>query len=788
MYLNILKKDLKRKKTMNVILLLFIILATMFSASGLNNVFTVVNGTDYYLDKAGIGDFAVITMGDNSTGYADNILAKADCINSYKIETCIFGSQDSVKRADGTDVETKNTPLFQSMSDAKLKFFDSSNQPVSDVSQGEVMIAGNFIGNNDFNVGDNIRIKLGDVEMELKIAGKVKDAFLGSDFMGNTRFLLNQTDYDKFLADEMINAHYQGEVIYIETDDVTATLSAISDIPGIAFSGARSTLKMCYVMEMIVAFVVLILSICLIIVSFVVLRFSIGFTISEEYREIGVMKAIGIKNHRIRGLYIAKYLLMSLLGGSIGFFASIPFGNMLLMSVSENMVLGNDAGLLINIFSAVGTMIIILLFAYSCTGKVKKLTPIDAIRSGQTGERFGKKSCLRIGSTNTRPAFFMAINDILSAPKRFMTIMISFFLCTLFVLMLVNTVSTMKSPNLITTFGTESDLYITDGNAMKIMGSGDNKEDVANELKRIADKITEEGMPCDISVDIQYKYKVISSENEFAISCAQSVNIPVAAYDYFEGTAPQNKNEIAVTPQVSEMIGAKIGDTVTIDFGTEKLDCIVTAYFQTMNNLGELIRLHDDAPTDMGNVAAIRQYQVDFTDDPSEKEIETRKDKIKKLFDNAEVMNATEYCIDSVSVVPTMEAVKLLLLTITIVVVILVTVLVERSFISDERSQIALLKAIGFRNSTIISWNTLRFGIVAFAAAILAAAASIPMTDFCITPIFGMMGASDIEFNIDPLQIFLLYPAVIFAVTILAAWFTSLYTGKIKSSDTSNIE
>ncbi len=788
MYLNILKKDLKRKKTMNVILLVFIILATMFVASGLNNVFTVINGTDFYLDKAEIGDFVVITMGDDSTGYADDILDMADCINSYKIENCIFGSQDSVSRVDGSDVETKNTALFQSISDAKLNFFDTANKPVTAVNQGEVLIAGKFIENNNLRVGEYIRIKLGDVQMELKIAGKVKDAFLGSDFMGNTRFLLNQSDYDKFLADEMINAHYQGEVIYIETDDVTATISAIANIPGIAFSGARSTLEMCYVMEMLVAFIILILSVCLIIVSFVVLRFSIGFTIAEEYREIGVMKAIGIKNHRIRGLYIVKYLIMAAIGSIIGFFASIPFGNMLIMSVSENMVLGNNAGFLINIISAVGTMIIILLFAYGCTGKVKKLTPIDAIRSGQIGERFGKKSFLRIGRTNAKPAVYMAANDVLSAPKRFMTIIISFFLCTLFVLMLVNTVATMKSPNLITTFGTESDLYITDvDGAMKFMNTS-NKENLTNELKNLSDRITAEGMPCDVSVDIQYKYKVIASGNEFAVSCAQSVNIPVSEYDYLEGSAPQNKNEIAVTPQVSEMLGAEIGDTVTIDFGTEKADCIVTAYFQTMNNLGELIRLHDDAPTDMSYVSAIRQYQVDFTDDPSEKEIENRKEKIKELMDVTSVMNATEYCVDCVSVVPTMEAVQLLLLAITIVVVVLVTVLVERSFISDEKSQIALLKAIGFRNGTIISWNTLRFGIVALIAAILAAAASIPMTKLCITPIFGMMGATKIKFNIDPLQIFLLYPSIIFAVTIISAFLTSLYTRKIKSSDTANIE
>ena len=68
MLFRILKKDLKRKKTMNIILFLFVVLATMFVASGINNVVTVMNGTDYYLDKAGMGDFVIITMGDLQSG------------------------------------------------------------------------------------------------------------------------------------------------------------------------------------------------------------------------------------------------------------------------------------------------------------------------------------------------------------------------------------------------------------------------------------------------------------------------------------------------------------------------------------------------------------------------------------------------------------------------------------------------------------------------------------------------------------------------------------------------
>lgn len=79
MLFRILKKDLKRKKTMNIILFLFIVLATMFVASGINNVVTVVNGTDYYLDKAGVGDFIIITMGDHAVGALDEMLETEFC-------------------------------------------------------------------------------------------------------------------------------------------------------------------------------------------------------------------------------------------------------------------------------------------------------------------------------------------------------------------------------------------------------------------------------------------------------------------------------------------------------------------------------------------------------------------------------------------------------------------------------------------------------------------------------------------------------------------------------------
>lgn len=134
-------------------------------------------------------------------------------------------------------------------------------------------------------------------------------------------------------------------------------------------------IKMCYVLDMIVAFTMLVLSICLILVSFVVLKFSITFTISEEFREIGVMKAIGISSFKIRSLYLAKYLMLAVAGAVVGLLLSIPFSNLLLRSVSNNIVLEADNHFGLSVLGAVLVIVVILLFAFRCTGPGEEVFP-----------------------------------------------------------------------------------------------------------------------------------------------------------------------------------------------------------------------------------------------------------------------------------------------------------------------------------------------------------------------------------------------------------------------------
>ena len=161
----------------------------------------------------------------------------------------------------------------------------------------------------------------------------------------------------------------------------------------------KALVKFFYIFDMIVVGILLVVSILLIIIAFVVLRFTISFTLSEEFREIGVMKAIGIGNFRIRGLYLVKYMGLSIIGAAIGLALSFPFGKMLMNVSAQTIIIGNQSPILINVLCAVLVIAVILLFCYGCTGRVKKLTPIDAIRSGQTGERFRKKSLMSLGKS-----------------------------------------------------------------------------------------------------------------------------------------------------------------------------------------------------------------------------------------------------------------------------------------------------------------------------------------------------------------------------------------------------
>jgi putative ABC transport system permease protein len=796
MYFRILKRDLKRKKTMNVILLIFIILASMFVASSVNNIITVATGLDGFFETAEVADFFVIKQNIGNNLDVSEALQNIEAVESFEKDDLVYFDSDQLYYEGEKLKDMTNTGLLQSFEKKHVKLFDSENRELTSVEPGTVWVANKILNMTGLKVGDTIEIRMDDVTKELRIAGVIKDAYLGGTGVTIARFLVSDSDFEAFHSNETIREFYGSEFFYITGSDTKAIKTAVEGLTdaNIQIAEPKSTLTVTFLMDMLIACVLLVVSVVLVLVAFVVLKFTISFTLAEEFREIGVMKAIGLPNTRIRGMYMVKYLMMALVGACIGFVLSIPMGNMLLDSVSKSMVLKNEGGLLINGICSLAVVLIILGFCYLCTGKVKKFTPVDAIRSGTTGERFKKKGILRLSKSPAKPAAFMAANDVLSSPRRYLTIVLTFFLCLSLVLVLVNTVNTMNSEELLPALGSaKSHVFYQDSDdttdRITEIVNENGQEVMKNRLEEMEKILADNGMEAHCFADVVMKLTLSHGDNTVKSLINQGVGITMDQFKVFEGTAPQNINEIALTKVTAEELGVRIGDTVTIHHVDGAKEYIVTALFQTMNNLGEGARIHEDVKLDYSQVSGASAYQINFLDDPSNKEIDRRIEKLKEIFGTEDIFTGSEYTAMQTGLGEPLKAVSTLVLTIVLVIIILITVLMEYSFLTKERGEIAILKAVGFSNRALVIWHTLRFALVSAIATALALICTVPFTKLCVNPIFKMTGATyGIEYRIDLLQIFLLYPALVLVTTIVSALLTSLRVRSVSASECSNID
>lgn len=788
MYLNILKKDLKRKRAMNIILLLFIILATMFVSSSVNNIINVTTALDSYFEMANAPDYCAVTMNKNLAVDIAETVSSASAVDRYTTETVLFLSTDNFICEDGDIVIENGSHLLQS--DICMNYFLSDGSILETVGQGEFYMAEGKADAFGIDVGDKLTIEVNGVSRELVLADKIKDALFGSSQFTIARYIISEEDFACFHSAENAEEYYGGTLVYLYSSDMETALPQIKPlVDNSALTMDRAFMKFFYIFDMIVVGVLLVVSILLIVIAFVVLRFTISFTLSEEFREIGVMKAIGIGNFKIRGLYLVKYMGLSIIGAAVGLALSFPFGKMIMDVSSQTIIVGNQSPILINFLCAVLVIAVILLFCYGCTGKVKKLTPIDAIRNGQTGERFRKKSLMGLGKSRLPVTPFLALNDIVSSPRRYSIITLTFFLCLALLLMLSATVSTMNSNSLATAFGgADCDIYL-DNTIISECMLEDGRERLEKHLDKIERILAENGIPGKCYQEMVFTLPVSFGENESNISIYQGTGSTMDMYEYTAGIAPRNTDEIAITRIAADKLDADIGDTVTVKTIDGDKEYIISAFFQSMNMQGSGIRLHSDEYINYVQAAGGTDMQIAFTDYPDSREIERRVEEIRKIFPDYNIRTCAEAVADMLGITETLGAVKSFVVVLSILLAAFITVLMERSFIAKEQGEIALMKAVGTRNGKIYTYHALRFLFVGMITVIIGEIFAMPLTHLCIDPIFKMMGMElAVDYVINPVEMYVIFPVVILVTTTVSAFLTSLYTGKIKSSDTANIE
>jgi putative ABC transport system permease protein len=798
MYLDILKRDIKRKRIANIIVLLFVILSSMFVSSSVSNFRTITISLDQFMEQANMGDYFIVTKNDlENSQKIEEFLEENEEVDSWRKEVDLGYGNSNVYKENNEKVEMDNLYLFVTPREGEQAYFNEKDEIITEVNSGKIYILPKF--SKEFKVykGDVLFIKdenmdAGEKNKEYKVEGIMKDAMYDSTMMGGGKFLISEKDYEEARDVKNYIKYY---IYVVNTENPIAFERDIND-ENFETMGTISLelVKITYIVDMVIAGILLIVSICLILISLLILRFILAFTISEEFREIGIMKAIGIKNRKIRSIYGIKYFLIAVVGTVIGYFLGIPFGKMLLKSVSENCLIVPDRiAIVFGLVSSVLIGAIVVLFSFTSTKGIKKLSPMDAIRNGQDGERYHKKGLLKLRKTKMSVVSFMAVNDVVSYLKRYVTLFVIFIIGTILIIVPAITADTLQSDGMIELCEVyKSDLYLSNMDSLSAAFANDemysyNRE----EIKNIELKMAEIGYSGVAYTNERYFLKIQKGELSDLNNGQLGLNISASLYPCIEGRSPMFENEVSLGKPTADVIDADIGDVVIIYIGKENIpmEFIVSGFYQSLNNMGKGIRFHEDFNMQDTQIVGGSSFQYTFDEKLTKKEIEERIKIIKEEFSDYVVNNNSEFIEEMLGyIADQVDSVKFLILFIMTCIDILVTVLMVKSFILKDKTEIALLKAIGFSNRKIMMWQVKRIGFILLISTVIGIFLSNPIAQISVGKIFASMGATSIDFVFDPIKSFLLYPGIVICSTLLASIITALQVRHINASEINSIE
>lgn len=786
MLFRILKRDLVRNISMNIIIFLFVVMGTTFIASSVNNVVTTSGAIDYFLEKTEANDYYF--MGVYRSG-VDKWLADNDVVTDFEEYEGVMMGYDKIYFPN-KDEEFIDLAELNKLPKKYNHVLDKDDRILEKVDSGKVAISYYLASKLDLKLGDKIEFDYSDqISKELEVGYIVKDALFGSAFMNMNRLLVSDEDYDYFRGSEdaFISYWYGMNV----TDEKALIRSINQESLGFGFLGDRDMVKMIYTMDMMVAGILTIVSVMLIIVALVMLRFSVNFTVQEDYREIGVMKAIGIGNKGIKSLYVFKYMFLALTGAVIGLGLSIPFGNLMLDQIKNSVAMQDASGsIVVNIACSVLVFLVVLAFSYLSARKIDKFSIIEAIRGGSSTEKIGKKKSflLRKRKKLSVPVY-LAINDIMTNKKTFITLVVVFIFGIMAVILPLNATNTLKSDEITNYFGMrKSDVYIDN---LKIDGYVFRKDydQMMTDVVELENLYRENGIDMKLFVDCMYSFKVYKEnvDEAYTILSSQSPHLDASEYNvYIDGTAPKKADEIAMTEVSMRALEVGVGDKVYFRIGEGAKEFVITASFQSMNNMGQAIRFAKDAEVDFEYIDGVGSIQGDFV---NRGDIEGQVEKLKKITPDY-TMKVTKDLVDNTlgGITATMDGLVLVILVVVITINCLIAVLLTRTLLNKDIGTIALLKSLGFGNGTIRVWQSLRVIIVLVVAIILGVGTSFLVNPLMVKFTFGLVGADSVKQVINWWQIGLLYPAVVILGTSLAAALSTRSVGKVSFKEINSIE
>lgn len=747
MFFKMLKSDLKRKKGLNAVLFIFIVIASAVVFAGAVQVYSNLTRTYQALTYCNSSDIAV--MGRYKTSEREQyvtrmneLISQADNVKSTVQETMLFISADSMHFPGykGNDPEKAYFPtsnLFLAAQPLKQDLlYDLEDKPFY-VESGQIALPQKYKTRLGLEEGDTVTLTtdLGNV-YEFEVCTFFRDPIP----YAIRRFIVCEEDFQVIKQDYSVEIDYWGVQLennsYMKKNEFT---SIICEVPifmlmDVSYTGITSDDD---ILTYIISVFCVVISIFMILIIFMTIRFIMIAELKEEEREIGMMRALGVESLSFRWLLGAKYIFFAFLGGAIGIAAGYPLSQTLVTMFSENSLLPPKGFMLVIGISAVLLIIgAIILFTLSVIKRIEKISVIDAIRGENRRERIGKSSVIGLEKRKKMPVpLFLAVSDILSRFKRYVFLIITYILGAAVMLLVFNVKNSVIDPEFMKyylvyqldfgiDFNEETDEKYMD---MAISENISYFEALNRDLKNA-------GIPAYID-EVMYSYASLviddgDGNEDTSESKAFSLiygDENVDKYPYRKGSrAPAAKNEIALSYFTANELGIDVGDTLNVCIDeydehktgiiTKEVQFTVTGLFDKMEMGGDRCMLLSPEYENVYNYYAnAHAYVIDSED--KEKVFA----QLEEYFGSEQILTADEFVEDMLE-----DYVYIFDLLIYVMgggvlfILVLITYLYMNVFITEEISEIALMKSVGFDENSIRLSQLMRMGILTVSAVIIA--------------------------------------------------------------------
>lgn len=727
----VVKGNMKKSKGVyiSIFVLMLIVSVTLYS------VITFYNNSnereEQGIEECGFGDMFAASyskdklkaIGLNEETLIHNI-EKSKHVSKVKTTQSIYSF---IKDCNGKS--GKNAVFVVREKDKSIHFrqYNSSNEAVKkNINAGEISVPVSFVDLYGCKIGDTIVLGNDDNNMEFKVVSYFEDPFMGSSIMGIKTLLVSDDDMArmKAVSDEIQknidgktgNVGFSEGLILNIFQDKSSKLSPImfekelnkaSNFANYCFISLSKEQAVTYMMTFtnIFCVILIVFVLVLMVAALVVLGHNISSNIELDYKNIGILKSVGMTNSSIIISIMLGYLGTAMAGMLIGIPLSLPvigFINSTTLT-SIGIYLSNELDAALIAVMILAMMLLISIFILWKSGKIAEISPLKAINEGNSSIHFSNLFKLPISKKLLNGS--IAYRQLISGKKQYISAILVTGILML-AMLAMNDACIWANGDMLLFELTDSDIY-----------AGYNDETVEAEVEKIISKHTDYD-----KYQITSKYLLF---DDLQIYC-YIIDKPEEIRNVIEGRVCKYDNEIMVTPYITEGFGLQVGDKVTIKNDGKEEAYVISGVYDSANDQGKNFTMSYDSYKKICNTDKDTNPKSDvglwgtvyYRLDNKSQVKDIMEEVTTKLGDSDDYTivetkaSMKEFGGDIISVA--INGLTGMIYIIGGIFVMITVFIVCDKIIRKEKKDYGIYKSIGFTNKKIRLQLSIRFAIVAF--------------------------------------------------------------------------